>query len=50
MPVVINNNGNDCLKYIMASAKSGSFITILSNTIEDGIKKVVEYRDKEFGV
>jgi cyanophycin synthetase len=50
MPVVINNNGNDCLKYIMASAKSGSFITILSNTIEDGIKKVVEYRDKEIGV
>jgi cyanophycin synthetase len=50
MPVVINNNANDCLEYIMASAKSGSFITILSNTVENGISKVVEYRDKEFGV
>lgn len=50
MPVVINNNANDCLEYIMASAKSGSFITILSNTVENGIKKVVEYRDKELGV
>jgi cyanophycin synthetase len=50
MPVIINNNGDDCLKYIMASAKSGSFISILSNTIENAIIKVQEYRDKDLGM
>jgi cyanophycin synthetase len=50
MPVIINNNGDDCLKYIMASAKSGSFISILSNTIENAIGKVLEYRDKDLGM
>jgi cyanophycin synthetase len=50
MPIIINNNGDDCLKYIMASAKSGSFISILSNTIENAINKVLEYRDKDFGM
>jgi cyanophycin synthetase len=50
MPIIINNDGDECLKYIMASAKSGSFISILSNTIENAIAKVLEYRDKEFGV
>jgi cyanophycin synthetase len=50
MPIIINNNGDDCLKYIMASAKSGSFISILSNTIDNAINKVLEYRDKDLGM
>ncbi len=50
MEIIINNNGDDCLKYIMATAKSGSFITILSDTIDNAIGKVSEYLDKEFGV
>nr|WP_199076878.1 cyanophycin synthetase [Pedobacter sp. ASV19] len=50
MEVTINNNGEDCLRYIIATAKSGSFITILSDTIDNAIHKVTEYLDKEFGV
>lgn len=50
MEVIINNNGDDCLKYIMATAQSGSYITILSDTIDNAIGKVTEYLDKEFGV
>jgi cyanophycin synthetase len=50
MPVIINNDGDDCLKYIMASAKSGSFISILSNTIDNAITKILEYRDKDLGM
>jgi len=50
MEVIINNDGDDCLKYIMATAKSGSYITILSNTIDNAIVKVSEYLDKEYGV
>jgi len=50
MPVIINNNGDDCLKYLMASAKSGSFISILSNTIDNAISKIQEYRDKDLGM
>jgi cyanophycin synthetase len=50
MEITINNNGNDCLKYIIATAKSGSYITILSDTIDNAIGKVSEYLDKEFGV
>ena len=50
MEVIINNSGDDTLRYIVATAKPGSFITILSNTINDAIIKVAEYRDKESGV
>lgn len=50
MDVIINNNGEDALKYIIATARPGSFITILSNTIDDAIVKVSDYLDKEFGV
>ncbi|WP_316792824.1 cyanophycin synthetase [Pedobacter frigoris] len=50
MEIIINNNGDDCLKYLMATAKSGSYITILSDTIDNAIGKVSEYLDKEFGV
>jgi len=50
MDVIINNNGEEALKYIIATARPGSFITILSNTIDDAIVKVSDYLDKEFGV
>jgi cyanophycin synthetase len=50
MEIIINNNGDDCLKYLIATAKSGSFITILSGTIDNAVEKVSEYLDKELGV
>lgn len=50
MKVTINNNGDDCLKYLVSTAQSGAFITILSNTIDNAIVKIAEYRDKEAGV
>lgn len=50
MKVIINNNGDECLKYLVSTAQSGAFITILSNTIDNAVVKVAEYRDKEAGV
>ena len=50
MEIIINNNGADCLQFLIATAKSGSFITILSNTIDNAIEKVSEHLDKEFGL
>ncbi len=50
MEVTINNNGEDCLKYLIATAKSGSYITILSGTIDNAVQRVSEYLDKELGV
>ncbi len=43
----INNNGDACLKELIAKAKPGSFITILSDTIDNAIHKVTGYLDKE---
>jgi cyanophycin synthetase len=48
--IIINNNGAECLQYLIATAKSGSFITILSNTIDNAIERVTEYLDKEYGI
>jgi cyanophycin synthetase len=50
MKVIINNSGDDTLRYLVTTAQPGTFITILSNTIDDAINKVAEYRDKEAGV
>ncbi len=50
MKVLINNSGDDALRYLVTTAQPGTFITILSNTIDDAIIKVAEYRDKEAGV
>ncbi|MGY0039786.1 hypothetical protein [Pedobacter sp. NJ-S-72] len=50
MEIIINNDSSDCLKFLIATAKSGSFITILSDTIDSAIEKVTEYLDKEFGI
>lgn len=45
--ISINNNGADCLKELINKAKPGSFITILSDTIDNAIHKVTHYLDKE---
>lgn len=50
MEIIINNNGADALQFLVATAKSGSFITILSNTIDNAIDRVSAYLDKEFGI
>lgn len=47
LPIIINNNGDDCMKKLMAAATPGSFITILSDTIDNAIQKVTYYLDKE---
>jgi cyanophycin synthetase len=47
IPIEINNNGEDCMKNLVKNAKSGSFITILSDTIDNAIQKATYYLDKE---
>ena len=47
LPVEINNNGEDVLKKLVKNATSGSFITILSDTIDNAIHRVTYYLDKE---
>jgi cyanophycin synthetase len=50
MEIIINNDGADALQFLVATAKAGSFITILSNTIDNAIDRVTEHLDKEFGI
>jgi cyanophycin synthetase len=45
--ISINNNGDECMKQLINTAKPGSFITILSDTIDNAIHKVTHYLDKE---
>jgi cyanophycin synthetase len=45
--IEINNNGEECMRNLVTHAKSGSFITILSDTIDNAIQKVTFYLDKE---
>ena len=47
IPIHINNSGEACMKELITKAKSGSFITILSDTIDNAIDKVTFYLDKE---
>ncbi|RZK55818.1 MAG: cyanophycin synthetase [Pedobacter sp.] len=47
MPVEINNNGEDCMRNLVKNATPGSFITILSDTIDNAIQKATYYLDKE---
>ncbi len=47
IPVEINNNGDDCMKNLIKKATPGSFITILSDTIDNAIGKATYYLDKE---
>ncbi|MES2446180.1 MAG: cyanophycin synthetase [Bacteroidota bacterium] len=45
--IEVNNNGEECMKNLVTHAKSGSFITILSDTIDNAIQKATYYLDKE---
>ncbi|RZL44981.1 MAG: cyanophycin synthetase, partial [Pedobacter sp.] len=47
MQVEINNSGEATLKHIIKTAVTGSFITILSDTIDNAIHRVTHYLDKE---
>lgn len=47
MPIIVNNDGENCLQEIMNKVQPGSFITILSDTINNAIQKVTIYLDKE---
>ncbi|RYF16073.1 MAG: cyanophycin synthetase [Flavobacteriales bacterium] len=47
MKVEINNSGEATLKHIIQTAETGSFITILSDTIDNAIHRVTHYLDKE---
>ena len=47
IPISINNSGDACMKELITKAKSGSFITILSDTIDNAIDKATSYLDKE---
>jgi cyanophycin synthetase len=47
MPVIINNDGEKCLREVMSNVTQGSFITILSDTIHNAIQKVTHYLDRE---
>ena len=47
IPIIVNNNGEDCLREVINKVQPGSFITILSDTIDDAINKVTVYLDRE---
>lgn len=47
LPVEINNSGDAVMKELVNNAPSGSFITILSDTIDNAIAKVTYYLDRE---
>lgn len=47
IPIIVNNDGEDCMRQVMANPTSGSCITILSDTIHNAIQKVTYYLDKE---
>ncbi len=47
IPISINNSGEDCMKELITKARPGSFITILSDTIDNAIHKATYYLDKE---
>ncbi|PST84865.1 cyanophycin synthetase [Pedobacter yulinensis] len=50
IPIIINNNSTECLREVLTHATPGSYITILSSTIDNAIQKVTEYLDKELGM
>ncbi len=45
--ILINNNGDDAMKYLIENAKPDSFITILSDSIDNAIGKATHYLDLE---
>jgi cyanophycin synthetase len=45
--IIINHNSAACLKDAIDNAKKGSYLTILSNTIDNTIQRVTEHLDRE---
>ncbi|MNI81833.1 hypothetical protein D3C73_1384850 [compost metagenome] len=45
--IIINNKSTECLQIAIETAKKGSYLTILSNTIDNTIQRVTEHLDKE---
>ena len=45
--ILVNNNGAEAMKYIIENAKQDSFVTILSDTIDNAIDKTTYYLDLE---
>ncbi|RZK92342.1 MAG: cyanophycin synthetase, partial [Pedobacter sp.] len=45
--IIINNKSTECLQEAINNAKKGSYLTILSNTIDNTIQRVTEHLDKE---
>ncbi|RZK76480.1 MAG: cyanophycin synthetase, partial [Pedobacter sp.] len=45
--IVINNKSTACLQEAIDTAEKGSYITILSNTIDNTIQRVTEHLDRE---
>ena len=45
--VIINNKSTECLRIAIETAKKGSYLTILSNTIDNTIQRVTEHLDRE---
>ncbi|RZK04151.1 MAG: hypothetical protein EOO46_17310 [Flavobacterium sp.] len=45
--IIVNNKSTECLQLAIDNAKKGSYLTILSNTIDNTIQRVTEHLDKE---
>ncbi|MBC7417383.1 MAG: cyanophycin synthetase [Pedobacter sp.] len=45
--IIIINNSKECLEHAIDHAEKGSYITILSNTIDNVIQNVTEHLDQE---
>ncbi|MCX2431805.1 cyanophycin synthetase [Pedobacter sp. GR22-10] len=45
--IIINNKSTECLQIAINTAKKGSYLTILSNTIDNTIQRVTEHLDRE---
>ncbi|WP_443945696.1 cyanophycin synthetase [Pedobacter sp. AW1-32] len=45
--IIINHNSAACLKDALDQAQKGSYLTILSNTIDNTIQRVTEHLDRE---
>ncbi|RZK14269.1 MAG: cyanophycin synthetase, partial [Flavobacterium sp.] len=45
--IIINNKSTECLQDAINHAKKGSYLTILSNTIDNTIQRVTEHLDRE---
>jgi cyanophycin synthetase len=45
--IIVNNKSTECLQIAIETAQKGSYLTILSNTIDNTIQRVTEHLDRE---